>query len=176
MSDFWKDAGAVLGTVAPVLATAVGGPLAGVATRAIVGALGLADDSTEQQIAAAVSNATPDQLLALKRADQDFAAKMKELDIDILRVDAGDRANARDMAIRTNIWPQCLLTAFFCLAFGVALSMMLSGLALFPKEYELTVGTLLGALISEMKAASQFWLGSSSGSSKKDETIKALTR
>ena len=41
METIWKAAAGVLSTVAPMLATAVGGPLAGAATNAIIGALGL---------------------------------------------------------------------------------------------------------------------------------------
>ena len=63
--DFWKDAKNTLGAVAPMLASAVGGPLAGAATTAIVNALGLAPDTTQEQAATAVVGATADQLIAL---------------------------------------------------------------------------------------------------------------
>lgn len=161
----------VVGTVAPTLATALGGPLAGMATRAIVGALGLADDAGPPEIARALQGATPDQLLALKRADQEFAVRMRELDVDLERIMAGDKASARDMAAKTSIWPQGLLTSFFALTFGISLSMLLAGLAVFPKEYELTVGTMLGALISEMKGASQFWFGTNRDSAMKNDLL-----
>lgn len=171
--DILKEAGGLLAQVAPTIASALGGPFAGQATAFILGALGLSPDATSDAAVAAIKTATPDQLLALKKADNEFAVRMRELEIDLERISSADRASARDMAVKTTIWPQSLLTAFFCLTFGFALSMLLSGLALFPKEYELTVGTLLGALISEMKAASQFWLGSSSGSARKDAMLQA---
>jgi len=70
-------------TVAPSIASAVGGPLAGMATRAISDALLGKPDGTEQELAEAAAKATPEQLLALKQAEQDFAIKMRELDIDL---------------------------------------------------------------------------------------------
>ena len=79
--DFdWKS---IVRTVAPVLGTAIGGPLGGLATRTIAGALLGDENATEDQIAAAVQSASPDQLLALKKADEEFKVRMKELDIDI---------------------------------------------------------------------------------------------
>ena len=88
MAFDWK---ATLATVAPGLATALGGPLAGMATKAILGALGMADGATASDLAAAVQGATPEQMLALKQADQQFAIQMRELDVDVERVSAGDR-------------------------------------------------------------------------------------
>jgi hypothetical protein len=70
-------------TVAPSIASAVGGPLAGMATRAISEALLGKPDGTEAELTEAAAKATPEQLLALKTAEQDFAVKMRELDIDL---------------------------------------------------------------------------------------------
>lgn len=80
MANFdWKK---LLGTVAPWLATTLGGPLAGTAVKAITSALGLPGDSTEDQISAALVNATPEQLLALKAADNQHAEVMQKLGFD----------------------------------------------------------------------------------------------
>ena len=86
-------------TVAPTIATAVGGPLAGMATRAISEALLGKPDGTEEELAQAAANATPEQLLALKKAEQDFAVRMRELDIDLERIANEDRNSARDREI-----------------------------------------------------------------------------
>lgn len=171
MADFWKAAGGILGTVAPVLATAVGGPLAGVAARAIAGALGLGESSTEQEIAAAVAGASPDQLLALKQADQEFAARMKELDIDVLRIDAGDRDSARRREISVRDWVPgilaILVTAGF---FGVLIYMMRFGVAKDSAGSEAMI-VMLGALGAAFGAIVNYYYGSSSGSARKDALL-----
>src|SRR4051794_24989640 len=95
--DFLNQALGVLGAVAPTIATAFGGPLAGQAVRWVEGALGLPQLGDKEAAAAAIANATPDQILALKKADQDFAVHLKALDIDLERIAAGDRDSARRM-------------------------------------------------------------------------------
>jgi hypothetical protein len=104
MEPIWKAAAGVLSTVAPMLATAVGGPLAGAATNAIIGALGLPQDTPPEQVAAAVQSATPEQLLALKRAEQEFAVKMRELDVTLEQLRFSDTANARAREIAVRDW------------------------------------------------------------------------
>ena len=52
----------------------------------------------EQELAEAAARATPEQLLALKQAEQDFAVKMRELDIDLERIANEDRSSARNRA------------------------------------------------------------------------------
>ena len=73
----------IVGAVAPSIATAIGGPLGGMAMKVVAEVLGLPGDSSEKDVAKAMASATPDQLLALKQADQDFAVRMRELDIDL---------------------------------------------------------------------------------------------
>ena len=51
MDQIWKAAVGVLSTVAPMLATAVGGPLAGAATAAIAKALGLPQELPPEDVA-----------------------------------------------------------------------------------------------------------------------------
>ena len=71
----WKD---VIKTVAPWIGTALTGPLGGLAVEAAANALGLGEKTTEA-IKTSLSGATPEQMLALKKADQDFALQMQAL-------------------------------------------------------------------------------------------------
>lgn len=83
----WKR---TLATVAPVLASAFGGPMAGVAVSMAGKALGL-DNATEQDIAEAVASGSPDVLVKLREVDTQFKLEMKRLDVDIERIHASDR-------------------------------------------------------------------------------------
>ena len=98
-------------TVAPSIATAVGGPLAGMATRAISEALLGKPDGTEDELAEAAKSATPEQLLALKQAEQNFVIRMRELDVDLERIANQDRGSAREREIKTGDYTPKLLAA-----------------------------------------------------------------
>ena len=76
----WK---ALVGTVAPTIATALGGPLAGVATKFVADALGIQGDpeTLHEELEVRLSTASHADLLALKTANQDFEVKMRELDV-----------------------------------------------------------------------------------------------
>lgn len=65
----------LISSVAPALATALGGPAAGLAVSAIAKALGVKDDEVEAKVA--TMSAT--DLLAIKKADQEFALEMEKL-------------------------------------------------------------------------------------------------
>jgi hypothetical protein len=72
---------AILGAVAPTLATAMGGPLGGMAIKLVADKLGLSE-STMEAVEAAVSSATPEQLAEIKKVEADFKVSMKQLDVD----------------------------------------------------------------------------------------------
>ncbi len=59
--DFGKMGG-LLAQVAPTIASALGGPLAGLAVKTLSSALLGTEQGSEQEVAAALSSATPDQL------------------------------------------------------------------------------------------------------------------
>jgi hypothetical protein len=161
-------------TVAPSLATAVGGPLAGMATRAISDALLGKPDGTEDELINAAAKATPDQLLALKKAEQDFAVRMRELEIDLQRIDAADRSSAREREVKTGDWtPKALAGAVTLGFFGVLGYMIAYGLPTQGGEALLvmlgTLGTAWGGIVS-------YYFGSSAGSKEKSEAMNRMVR
>lgn len=95
MADFWDSALKTIGALAPTIATALGGPVAGMAVRAIESAFGLDETGDQNAAMQAVAGATPEQLLALKKADQEFALAMRRADIDVEKISADDRNSAR---------------------------------------------------------------------------------
>jgi len=161
-------------TVAPSLATAVGGPLAGMATRAISDALLGKPDGTEDELIDAAAKATPDQLLALKKAEQEFAVRMRELEIDLQRIDAADRSSAREREVKTGDWtPKALAGAVTLGFFGVLGYMIAYGLPTQGGEALLvmlgTLGTAWGGIVS-------YYFGSSAGSKEKSEAMSRMVR
>ncbi len=161
-------------TVAPSIATAVGGPLAGMATKMISEALLGKPDGTEAELVEAAAKATPEQLLALKKAEQDFAIKMRELDIDLERISNEDRNSARNREIKTkDLTPRFLAAAVTFGFFGVLSWMIANGLPANGGEAMLvmlgTLGTAWGAIIS-------YYFGSSAGSREKTDQLNQVLK
>lgn len=156
MASFdWKS---VVSAVAPILGTALGGPLGGMAVAAIGNALGM-DKPTEEAISATLQGASPDMLLKLKQADQDFEKQMKSLDIDLEKIQAEDRDSARKMQVSTRSIAPALLAGLITVGFfGILLGLMAGWLKL-EDNNELLI--LLGALASSWGAVVNFYYGSS---------------
>ena len=85
----------IVGAVAPTLGTALGGPMGGMAANMISEVLGVPND--QKSIQKAIQNATPEQMLELKKAEQQFEVQMKELDVDVFKLETQDKQNARSM-------------------------------------------------------------------------------
>ena len=89
----------IIGSVAPTIASALGGPLAGTAVGALSHALFGTPDKPQAEVEQAVASATPEQLLTIKQAEAEFAEKMKQLDVDLAKLAVDDRNSARQREI-----------------------------------------------------------------------------
>lgn len=163
---------ALVGTVAPTLGAALGGPLGGMAGAVIAKAVLGRDKATETELAAAIASATPEQLLALKKADLDFATRMKELDVDVFRLETADVANARQM-YAVNYWPQITLSALFIGGYFTILGFYITGKVVIPADVKDTVTVLIGIMSASVTAIMAFWFGSSFGSREKTAALAA---
>jgi hypothetical protein len=167
--DLLKQFGPLLGQLAPSIATALGGPLAGVAVKTLSSALFGHEDGTEEQISAAMAVATPDQLAAIKKIDADFKVQMKSLDIDLERISAGDRDSARQMQRETKDWVPKVLAIVITLGFfGILIWMLLNGM---PKTGTEALLMMLGALGTAWTGVVNFYYGSSAGSKAKNDLL-----
>ncbi len=162
-------------TVAPSIASAVGGPLAGMATKAISEALLGKPDGTEDELAAAVARATPDQLLALKKAENEFMLQMRELDIDLERISNEDRDSARNREIKTRDLTPKILAGFITAGyFGVLFYMLTHGLPTTGGSEAMLV--MLGTLGTAWGGVVAYYFGSSAGSKEKTEAMNRMVR
>lgn len=160
-------------TVAPSLASAVGGPLAGMAVRTISEALLGKPDGTEDELAQAAAKATPEQLLALKKAEQDFAVKMRELDIDLERIANADRDSARNREVKTRDWTPRLLAGLITAGyFGALFYMLRNGLPQHGGSEAMLV--MLGTLGTAWGGVVAYYFGSSAGSKEKTEAMNRM--
>lgn len=174
MDEIWQSITGVLATVAPGLATALGGPLAGAAVGVIIKALDLPSDTPADQVASMVSKADPATLLALKNADQQFQADMRKLDIDLDRLANDDRASARDRQVKTGDRTPAVLAYAVTVGFFGVLGGMMFGLT--PDKGAEALLVMLGALGGAWTSVVGYYFGSSCGSKQKTDAMAAMVK
>lgn len=166
-TDFFKEAGGLLATVAPTVASAFGGPLAGMATQKLIGALGLDADVSKEELERAILGATPEQLLAIKKAEQEFIVDMKKLDIDLERIASADRDSARkrEIEVKDNT-PKMLAGVIVGLYVFVQYFILTHTVDPTMKDFVLRS---LGMLDAALGLVLGYYFGSSAGSRAKDQ-------
>lgn len=166
MAD-WKS---IVAAVAPGIATALGGPLAGVAVSALSDKLLGRGDGTEDQVSAAILAGGSDALAKIKAADQEFAVRMRELDIDLERLHQADRGSARERESRTgDSWTPRLLAGLVTVGFFGVLAWLLAYGK--PEAGGDALLVMLGALGGAWASIISYYFGSSAGSAAKTEIL-----
>lgn len=155
--------------IAPGLAAALGGPLAGAAAGAISRAVLGEDAAGDDALAEAIAIASPEQLAALKKAEQDFQLALRQAQVEEARIDAGDRANARERQIKMHDWTPSALGALVILGFFIVLGVMVA--RRLPEGAETEFSIMLGALATMTAAVVNYFFGSSAGSREKTRLI-----
>jgi hypothetical protein len=166
MSDFdWKS---IIQTIAPTIATALGGPLAGAGVAALSQVLLGKNDGDEKDIALALQGASPEILAEIKKADQAFALRMKELDIDLEKLVYDDRKSAREREASVKDSTPRNLAYMIVLSF-----ILILGAVLFGKAHIDTVlaGTLIGYASAKCEQVLAYYFGSSRGSNEKTKLL-----
>ena len=160
-----------LKTIAPTVASALGGPLAGMAVEAVGSALGLTD-ATKEKITDVLQSGsmTAEQTAALKQAELDLKLKLKELDIDLEKVHAGDRNSAREMAAKTgDIWTPRIIAMVVFIVWAVVQYVVFT--SVIPEGMRELVARMLGTLDAVLMAVVYYYFGSSSGSAAKTQAM-----
>lgn len=165
----WKDA---VGKLAPTIGTLLGGPVGGMAAQALTSALGLSPDADEQQIEKALQGATPEQILAIKKADADLKIRLKELDIRPEEIAFEDRSSARDREIKAgdSLTPRILSAVVVIGFFSVLAAVLHYGIEQQNQVVLLLIGTLTAALTQVFN----YYFGSSAGSKQKEQQIAKM--
>lgn len=162
----------LLKTIAPWIGTAVAGPFGGMAVEAAANALGLGTKTTDA-LKQALSGATPEQMLALKTADQDFQVKMQALGFqqitDLENIAAGDRKDARAMQVATQSIVPAILSVIVTTGFLGLLTGMMTGTLKAEDNQAMLI--MLGALGVAFGQVMNYWLGSTRDSSRKTELL-----
>ena len=145
----------VIGAVAPTLGTALGGPLGGAAASAIASVLGCEAD--ERSLQKALAQATPQQLTEIKKAELDFEARMKELDVDIYALQTADTADARRHFAKD--WTARFLAVTLCLLFAGYI--LLVTILPHDRNTDAIINLILGSITGSFSTVIAFYFGSS---------------
>jgi hypothetical protein len=141
------------------------------AVGAVADALGLSE-KTEASIKSALSGVTPEQMLALKQADQAFQLRMQELgfqnikDMEALAVSDRDSARKREMTVgdyTPRIIAYAMLGGFLAMAFGV----LFGGV----KADTVLAGTVIGYLSAKAEQIIAYYFGSTANSLAKTKML-----
>lgn len=150
----------LVSTVAPALGSALGSPLGGAAISIIADKLGVPNN--QQAVEKAIRQATPDEMLKLKEADNEFEIKMKELDVDVYRLETEDIQDARKNF--SNDWTSKLL-GFITLG-GFMGYIFLVTLQPPEQNSEALINLVLGYLGGLASAVISFYFGASNSKDK----------
>lgn len=162
----WKS---ILGTVAPVLATAAGGPLAGVVTKTLAAKLLGKPEAKPEEVETAVVNADPQTLLRLKEIDLEFERELQAAGVKLEEIAAEDRANARAREIAVKDHTPAVLALIVTVGFfGTLAYMLVNGK---PATGGDALLVMLGSLGTAWAAICSYYFGSSAGSKLKTEAL-----
>ena len=161
-----------LAQLAPTVATALGGPLAGAAVSAIGSVLGLTD-AKPADIAKAFKDGqlTPEQITQIRELELKYQAEEKERGFRYEELAYKDRDSARQANVAGGV--QGRLFVLSCLLLAVCLG--LEGFVLFhgvpPHVDDLITGRVLGLVDGVALLVLNYWYGTSSGSAQKNELL-----
>ena len=145
----------IIDAVAPTIGQALGGPMGGLAAQAISSVLGVKNDS--KSIEKALQSATPEQLVEIKKAELEFQAQMKQLDVDVFKLENEDIQDARKTFAgdwTTKIFAMTIVLGFFAFVFYIVSDD-------WNREMEPLLNIILGGLLANVASVSSFYFGNS---------------
>ena len=160
-----------LKTICPTIATALGGPLAGMALEAVSKVIGV--DPSEVQNTINSGKMTADQIASLQTAEIALKARAQEMGLDFEKLAVADRTSARQMQISTNSFVPPTLSIMIVVAWTAVQYFLLTHI-IDPSMREL-IARVLGTLDGALMLVLSFYFGSSSGSQAKDTMIHNST-
>ena len=182
MSFNWK---ALLGTAAPLIGTALGGPFGAIAGKLLGQAIdpsgktdgsdpealqkGLVAGLTDPAAIERIVQAENDFKLSMAKLGYDDAEKLAQLQVDMLAADNADRASARGREETVRDYTTRILAYFVTCGFFGLLGFMLTHQV--PAENRDLLDVMLGSLGSAWIAIVSYYFGSSSGSDRKTELM-----
>jgi hypothetical protein len=152
--------------IAPTVASALGGPLAGMAVSAISKAIGV----DEKEVGDLISNnkLTAEQVAQIKIAEIELQKQAQELGLNFEKLAVDDRKSAREMQAATRSIVPPALAAIVTVGFFGILVMMLLGKV---DSNNPAILMMLGSLGTAWTGIIAYYFGSSAGSQAKTDLL-----
>lgn len=154
-----------LKTLAPTIATALGGPLAGMAVAALSKALAIDPEKVTDVIKAGKLNA--DQVASIQLAELELKAQESKMGLDFEALAVQDRGSARNMQMVAPSMIPALLSVLITAGFFGILFMLMTGKVATSDALMI----MLGALGTAWASIIAFYFGSSASSRNKDALL-----
>jgi hypothetical protein len=152
--------------IAPTIATAMGGPLAGMAVSAISKAIGVDPEKVGDLISS--NKLTADQIAQVKIAEIELQKQAQELGLNFEKLEVEDRKSARDMqSITKSIMPPLLAGAVTIGFFSIMVMMFFNKL----DDSNPAILMMLGSLGTAWTGIIAYYFGSSAGSQAKTDLL-----
>ena len=155
-----------LKTIAPTVATALGGPLAGMAVSAVSKALGCDPDEVQGIISS--NKLTAEQVASIQLAELELKKQAQSMGLDFAKLTVEDRKSARDMQIATK---SMLVPSLAILIVSAFIGVVIATLGGFAVVDSVLAGTLIGYISAKAEQVVNFYFGSSAGSQAKTELL-----
>lgn len=155
-----------LKSLAPTIASALGGPLAGLAVSAISSAMGVPAEKVQDMLQS--GQMTGEQLASLKKAEMELKAKEDELGFKFAELDIRDRDSAR--ARESNVKDNTNRVLAYAIV-GSFIAMVGASLLGAAKIDSVLAGTLVGYLSAKCEQVLAYYFGSSKSSDRKTELL-----
>lgn len=152
--------GGLLKSLAPTIASAAGGPMAGMAVKMAAKKLGLPDTATANEIEDLIER-DRDKAVMVREADKDFKNRIREMEIDLesFKTEVEDRKDARENFATD--WTPKVFSVLTLLLYGAFV--MIVTLMPHDQNDETIISLVLGQLSGILGTAAAFFYGSSSG-------------
>jgi hypothetical protein len=152
--------------IAPTIATAMGGPLAGMAVSAISKAIGVDPDKVGDLISN--NKLSAEQIAQVKIAEIELQKQAQELGLNFEKLEVEDRKSAREMQATTRSIVPPALAAIITVGFFSILIMMMIGKV---DGNNPTILMMLGSLSTAWTGIVAYYFGSSAGSQAKTDLL-----
>ena len=152
--------------LAPTIATALGGPLAGMAVSAVAKAIGCEPDEVPGIISS--NKLTAEQVASIQLAELELKKQAQSMGLDFARLTVEDRKSARDMQIATK---SMLVPSLAILIVSAFIGVVIATLGGFAVVDSVLAGTLIGYLSAKAEQVVNFYFGSSAGSKEKTDLL-----
>ncbi len=152
--------------IAPTVATALGGPLAGMAISVVSKAIGVDEDKVGDLIKD--NKLTAEQIAQVKVAEIELQKQAQELGLNFAKLEVDDRKSAREMQATTRSVVPPLLAGLVTIGFFGILIMMLLGKV---DSNNPAILMMLGSLGTAWTGIIAYYFGSSAGSQAKTDLL-----